>query len=433
MRLLYKLEKFSVAKIAPRLTYKACWPSSLERQSVSFALRIFDETNVAALTINQSHVREVDRTQTNSFLDLICRVWKIFNINTTWKGHRLNDQDSFPLKLNDTRFQLLSTIVIWLEQWRALPITHGKLTPQTFTSFRHSCVTLPKLVHYLTNECKFSYVLTSFVQNDPIEHHFGVYRQMSGSNYNVSVCQVLESERVLKLFNILKLYTRQSVIRKDRESFMGFLNTFITEKDSTSDRSQNYIIDLALYESIISNEIADPDLETRQALAFIAGYAAFSSIKKFSKSSELCTDCIFFLTEDKSIVIEEVNSSCGLIQLLDRGGLKWPSQIVFSAVCTLWKVFIQIEQSPVLLKDFLISNSRSILIQQSILTIESEDSDDWTYECTDCFTEGKSILYHVLKTASNCILNNKAKNINSFTTHCQSKEPGRKILKLSSK
>ena len=270
-----------MAKIAPRLTYKACWPSSLERQSVSLALRIFDETNVAALTINQSHVREVDRTQTNS-------VWKIFNINTTWKVHRLNDQDSFPLKLNDTRFQLLSTIVIWLEQWRASPITHGKLTPQTFTSFRHSCVTLPKLVHYLTNECKFSYVLTSFVQNDPIEHHFGLYRQMSDSNYNVSVCQVLESERVLKLSNILKLYTRQSVIRKDRESFMGFLNTFITEKDSTSDRSQNYIIDLALYESIISNEIADPDLETRQALAFIAGYAAFSSIK----SSQKVPNCV---------------------------------------------------------------------------------------------------------------------------------------------
>ena len=89
--------------------------------------------------------------------------------------------------------------------------------------------------------------------------------------------------------------------------------------------------------------------------------------------------------------------------------------------------------TPVLMKDFMISNSRSILVQLSILKIESDDSDDWTYECTDCFTEGESILYHVLKTASNCILNNKAKNINSFTTHNQSKEPQKKILKLSSK
>ena len=69
---------------------------------------------------------------------------------------------------------------------------------------------------------------------------------MSGPNYNVSVCQVLEIEKVLKLWTILKLYSRQSVIRKDRESFMIFLNTFITEKDSASDRSQNYAIDLAL-------------------------------------------------------------------------------------------------------------------------------------------------------------------------------------------
>ena len=129
-------------------------------------------------------------------------------------------------------------------------------------------------------------------------------------------------------------------------------------KDSASDRSQNCVIDLALYKSIIASDIADPNLETRQALAFIAGYAAFSSIKKFSKSSEMCTECIFFLTEDKSTVIEEANSSFGLIQFLDRGGLKWPSQHVFAAVCTLWKVFIQIEQSPVLMKDFMISNSR---------------------------------------------------------------------------
>ena len=49
------------------------------------------------------------------------------------------------------------------------------------------------------------------------------------------------------------------------------------------------------------------------------------------------------------------------------------------------------------------------------------------------FTEGGSILYHVSKAASNCILNIKVKNINSITVHSQSKEPGRKILKLSSK
>ena len=119
--------------------------------------------------------------------------------------HRLNDQYSSPLIYNDSRFQLISSVICWLEYWKSLSYPQGKLTAQTFSSFRHSCIALPRLVNYLTGEGGFSYGLSSFLQNDPIEHQFGLYRQMSGANYNVSVCQVLESERVLKLSKILKL------------------------------------------------------------------------------------------------------------------------------------------------------------------------------------------------------------------------------------
>ena len=179
MRRQYKSEQFSVAKLAPRLTYKSCWPSALVRQNVSLALRIFDDSNVAALTIHQSHL----------------------------------DQ---------------------------------KLTPQTLTSFRHSCLTLPKLYEYLTGDCGFSYVLSSFVQNDPIEHHFGLYRQMSGSNYNVSVCQELESERTLKLSNILKLYKRQTIIRKDRAFFKEFLNTFVIGQVNPTENNRPWLLLLVM-------------------------------------------------------------------------------------------------------------------------------------------------------------------------------------------
>ena len=49
----------------------------------------------------------------------------------------------------------------------------------------------------------FTYILSSRLQNDPLEQHFGVYRQMSGGQYNISVVQILESERRLKLSSIL--------------------------------------------------------------------------------------------------------------------------------------------------------------------------------------------------------------------------------------
>ena len=50
-------------------------------------------------------------------------------------GYRLNDQDNSPLINDDSRFQLISTVVRWLEYWKGLPNTRGKLTAQTFSSF----------------------------------------------------------------------------------------------------------------------------------------------------------------------------------------------------------------------------------------------------------------------------------------------------------
>ena len=73
---------------------------------------------------------------------------------------------------------------------------------------------------------------------------------MSGSNYNILLCQVLENERTLKLSNILKLFNRQAVIRKDRASFMEFLNTFTS--DNISDCGD--AVDLQIYSSIFTNE-----------------------------------------------------------------------------------------------------------------------------------------------------------------------------------
>ena len=58
----------------------------------------------------------------------------------------------------------------------------------------------------LTQSCGFKYV---FLQTDPLEHHFGLYRMMSGSNYHISYLQILETERRLKLSSILNIFTDQ--------------------------------------------------------------------------------------------------------------------------------------------------------------------------------------------------------------------------------
>ena len=86
---------------------------------------------------------------------------------------------------------------------------------------------LPKIVNFLTGNRQFQYVLSYRLQNDPLEHHFGLYRMMSGAKYHISNCQILESERRLKLSHVLKLFPKSTKTDKsDYSSQKDFLENF---------------------------------------------------------------------------------------------------------------------------------------------------------------------------------------------------------------
>ena len=97
------------------------------------------------------------------------------------------------------------------------------------------------------------------------------------------------------------------------------------------------------------NEISLPELEVSQieCLVYIAGYAVFSYFKKSSG----CQSCHGLLTSDKLL---EVNNDVGfqytLIDLVDRGSLKYPSRYVVKCVTIVYETFLQIEKCESLCK-----------------------------------------------------------------------------------
>ena len=182
---------------------KACFPSVIERQNVKLVLKVVNELTLAALRIlDESRLPEY-RKNTSDFICFLLSLWKIFNINTPFKGIRLNDSFSNPLTLNDERFFYLTRLAFWFNAWEALPGKLGKLSKQTFISVKHACIALPEITNHLIQNSWFSYVLSSFLQTDQLEHHFGLYCMMSGSNYHISYLQILETERLLKLSTVL--------------------------------------------------------------------------------------------------------------------------------------------------------------------------------------------------------------------------------------
>ena len=64
------------------------------------------------------------------------------------------------------------------------------LTPETFTACKLMCQSLRLIAMKLLDSYRFKFVLLGSLQSDPLEKRFGIYRQMSGSNYYVGVKQV---------------------------------------------------------------------------------------------------------------------------------------------------------------------------------------------------------------------------------------------------
>ena len=346
-------------------------------------------------------------------------VWKIFNVNTPTKGIRIRDNLKLPLTYNDSRFLFLSRVTEWLDHWKTIPQKYGKLSPQTFKRFHHSSTCLPKIVNYLTHSCGFDYVLSSFLQNDSLEHHFGLYRMLSGANYQVTACQVYESERRLKISSILKLFSKQS--STNNISLKEFIDTF-SSTFTEEERNDN----LELFIPILDEETTEPPLSIIQSLAFIGGYAVHSL---FKKSKNKCSDCLLILTEDKVMDFVDYQAAYTLIEIIDRGSLKWPSTPVLTIMLKVWKIYTLIESKPQLFDKLLGGATRSILVNLTLLYCEGEHDEIWRMQCPTCEIFLWDILKKLIFTMCNCILSNTVKNMNSSQ---REKDESRKLKKFKS-
>ena len=127
------------------------------------------------------------------------------------------------------------------------------------------------------------------------------------------------------------------------------------------------------------------------------------------------------------------DSKYRLIQIIDRGSLKWPSSCVIDAIITLWKLFSAIENQPGLLGSFVTGPSRKILIHLTITVLENEQADIWRDMYNSCGTLMWDILAKLLTSTSNCILSNKIKNMNALLPLKSIVENTRKLKKLKPK
>lgn len=126
----------------------------------------------------------------------------VTNFKSKNLGRRKNDELCFTISSrNDPHLDLLKECHSFFQNGTVsiLPA----LRNENFIACKLMCETLSMFAEYLI-ENGFAYVLLGYCQSDAIEQRFGLYRKMSGSNYFISVKQVSERERKLKIYSSLK-------------------------------------------------------------------------------------------------------------------------------------------------------------------------------------------------------------------------------------
>ena len=272
---------------------------------------------------------------------------------------------------------------------------YGKLSSETYTALRHTSLTLIQCASHLLNELEFEYVLLSKFQTDPLEKRFGLYRRMSGCNYNVSISQVMESEKKLKILNALKIKKTDSTTSS---LFLKSLSPEI-QKVSPITLEGSKFMDICddISEDTFNNDNAS-------ALIYVSGYVSFAVSKKVS-----CGYCVSRLSASKLLDIEFDENASAYINIIDRGGLKWPTDFVYSICVNTFMIFEQIISK--LENEFLQHFNQKGVLMSCSYAYNTEFHYD---EVCSCSISTHQLIRLIISVISNILLNNYCKINNNY-------------------
>ena len=381
---LHRLESHKNLTFSYKLSVKALNPSNLERQNVRLVLQIFNEYVSQALLelgdkFNISHYHD-----TSIFIKLIYTWWEVVNVKTPQKGRRLNNKYQQPLvSIDNEAKKFLQEFSNWLLKWSEVKNVCGKLTRETFGALMHTTHALLEITEYCLHELGAKYVLLGKFQTDSLESRFGQYRQLAGGKYDVSLRQVYECEKKLRLLSVLKLKLNNVDIN---------LTDFAVNWDlyDAATSSKNITIPVVITEEDI---IAASD--SIPVITYIGGYCCYSINKKLN-----CEECRLRITSNNG---DEDSFNNSLIKGINRGSLIYPSSDIVNIALISYITVQKITEYD----QFLKSHSQRALIVNTIMSVLQDELFlfDFLSPCS-LSHEPIEIVKMTVYTCTNILMNN---------------------------
>lgn len=382
IRELYHSEKFKIIKAAPKLSLRTIYPSTFDRQRVPLALNIVHPTTCAALRANECD-------ETAEFLEII-KTW--FTImNNRPKKNDVENSDCWrdPITSTDC-FQVvfLKKFVEWMKRWKDLaPLLHtGGLSIDTFKAAISCTEGMISLLDDAFKTCNIQEFFPGYVQTNDLEKRFGVYRQSSGCNYGVTIKQIMETEKKLRIKTLIKQFPDE--IRATRYT-----------------KKEYKIVDYTAYLDLLDSDyIAKFEDYDHGSFMYICGYVCHNAVNRLD-----CSLC-------KDLIVKYVggSSSNDYFDYLQRGELIVPTDNCLLILIHMSAILNAIRNDKEIRRKFQFSDDpSSILVLLTVEGIERNASFvvDWNDTCS-CSVLYKDLFLPLMRTIANILLNNYRKKIN---------------------
>jgi hypothetical protein len=196
------------------------------------------------------------------------------------------------------------------------------LTRETFFCALQTSTSLPGLCVYLLEIKDLHFVLPGKINSDAIEHRFGQYGQLAGSNYFLSVRQFLEAEKSIRVKSLVK-YSKLS------------MDEIKTSLSSSTDGPPQISEDVDRLLNLLKDKCLDIEMtEDREdaIVYYMSGYIARGLLKTLQ--CQLCAQLVCESREMPPVLFCEqaegdVDRRIAFLEQINRGGLRKPSDLLF--------------------------------------------------------------------------------------------------------
>jgi len=420
---LYNHEECMSLKKAHQLRPSTLQPKSIEKTSVKLAVSVFSDSTRDALYFYAEHGSKPAWRGTADFISLIIKLWNILNVKSCTKGKHKRNDTMDPIRMSwDWQLDFLKDFAAFVARWEMSK--QPGLTRETFLALQHSCLAISECATYMLDQLAFDVVLLGYLQSDPIESRFGWLRQLSGANYYISTKQALDSDRKIRAVSLLK-FSNISLNDIDNaiQSSNSDTQTYSTNYDSVADQL-NDKLSFSYF----------PSASELNIIYYVSGYIARSVCRKTR-----CDHCSEALSNSDDLPAMDFNdvmpyAARTFFDSVNRGGLKTPTEFVFTLTVHCWRVYEEMLAKSDLMSQFLATENHSILFYK-IMDRASCHHSVVEYGLNNYMcTQGHNLTQLVVQRFFNCVAKNLVKRLTTAANlHSEPASKRRKIDKLCSR